>query len=37
MGILVFGTISPVGPGSWGPGLEIGRTSPGVVWSRVAA
>jgi hypothetical protein len=33
MGILVFG----VGPGTWGPVLENGRTSLGVVWSRVAA
>ena len=28
---------SPVGPGTWGPVLENGRTSPGVVRSRVAA
>jgi hypothetical protein len=28
---------SPVGPGTWGPALENGRTSPGVVRSRVAA
>jgi hypothetical protein len=27
---------SPVGPGTWGPVLENGRTSPGVVRSRVA-
>jgi hypothetical protein len=28
---------SPVGPRTWGPVLENGRTSPGVVSSRVAA
>ena len=28
---------SPVGPGTWGPVLENGRTSPGVVRSCVAA
>jgi hypothetical protein len=28
---------SPVGPRTWGPVLEIGCTSPGVVRSRVAA
>jgi hypothetical protein len=28
---------SHVGPGTWGPVLENGRTSPGVVLSRVAA
>jgi hypothetical protein len=28
---------NPVGPGTWGPVLENGHTSPGVVRSRVAA
>jgi hypothetical protein len=28
---------SPMGPGTWGPVLENGRTSLGVVRSRVAA
>jgi hypothetical protein len=28
---------SPVGPGTWCPVLENGRTSPGLVQSRVAA
>jgi hypothetical protein len=28
---------SPVGPAAWGPVLENGHTSPGVVWSCVAA
>jgi hypothetical protein len=28
---------SPVGPGTWGLVLKNGRTSPGVVRSRVAA
>jgi hypothetical protein len=28
---------SPVGLGTWGLVLENGRTSPGVVWSHVAA
>jgi hypothetical protein len=33
MGILVFGAISPVGPATWGPELENGHLSPGVVRS----
>jgi hypothetical protein len=37
MGTLVFGAISPVGPATWGPELENGHLSPGVVRSRVAA
>jgi hypothetical protein len=36
-GALVFGTISHVGPTTWGPKLEKRRLSPGVVRSRVAA
>ena len=36
-GTLVFGAISPVGPATWGPELENGHLSPGVVRSRVAA
>jgi hypothetical protein len=36
-GTLVFGAISPVGPTTWGPELENGHLSPGVVRSRVAA
>jgi hypothetical protein len=35
MGTLVFGAISPVGPTTWGPELENGHLSPGVVRSRV--
>jgi hypothetical protein len=37
MGTLVLGAISSVGPATWGPELENGHLSPGVVWSRVAA
>jgi hypothetical protein len=37
MGTLVLGAISPVGPATWGPELENGHLSPGVVRSRVAA
>jgi hypothetical protein len=36
-GTLVFGAIGPVGPVLWGPELESGHLSPGVVRSRVAA
>jgi hypothetical protein len=36
-GTLVLGTISPVGPTTWGPELEKRHLSPGVVRSRVAA
>jgi hypothetical protein len=36
-GTLVLGAISPVGPATWGPKLENGHLSPGVVRSRVAA
>jgi hypothetical protein len=36
MGALVFGTISPVRPTTWGPELEKRRLYPGVVRSRVA-
>jgi hypothetical protein len=32
-GTLVFGAISPVGPATWGPELENGHLSPGVVRS----
>jgi hypothetical protein len=30
-GTLVFGAISPMGPATWGPELENGHLSPGVV------
>jgi hypothetical protein len=33
MGTLVFGAISPMGPATWGPELENGHLSPGVVRS----
>ena len=33
MGTLVLGAISPVGPTTWGPELENGHLSPGVVRS----
>jgi hypothetical protein len=36
-GTLVFGAISPMGPATWGPELENGHLSLGVVRSRVAA
>jgi hypothetical protein len=36
-GTLVLGTISPVGPTTWGPKLEKEHLSPRVVRSRVAA
>jgi hypothetical protein len=36
-GTLVFGAISPVGPATWGPELENGHLSLGVVRSRVVA
>jgi hypothetical protein len=36
-GTLVFGGISLVGPTTWGPELENGHLSPGVVRSHVAA
>jgi hypothetical protein len=36
-GALVFGTISPVRPTTWGPKLEKRCLSPGMVQSRVAA
>jgi hypothetical protein len=36
-GTLLLGAISPVGPATWGPELENGHLSPGVVRSRVAA
>jgi hypothetical protein len=36
-GTLVLGAISLVGPATWGPELENGHSSPGVVQSRVAA
>jgi hypothetical protein len=36
-GTLVLGTISPVGPTTWGPELEKRHLSPEVVQSRVAA
>jgi hypothetical protein len=36
-GTQVFGTISHVGPATWGPELENGHLSPGVVRSRVTA
>jgi hypothetical protein len=35
-GTQVFGAISPVGPITWGPELENGHLSPGVVRSCVA-
>jgi hypothetical protein len=28
---------SPMGPTTWGPALENGHLSPGVVWNRIAA
>jgi hypothetical protein len=34
---LVLGAISLVGPATWGPEIENGHLSPGVVRSRVAA
>jgi hypothetical protein len=36
-GYPIIWNYSPVGPGTWGPVLENGRTSLGVVRSHVAA